>query len=161
MVLTPTYIIPGVYIRLLPDLWHSHAVPSHPATSAVWHRGQTPAWNVRHAGDPTTPVTDDHAGNATTPVTDDHAGDTTTPVTDDHDGHKQSSLWPRPQHVLNRTLGAVVLTIGSVPRRTVFELRQFFWLFIFNDRWKWRNSGTILRGTDPTVSATAPWKPLD
>ena len=52
--------------------------------------------------------------------------------------------------------GAVALTIGSVPRRTVFELRQFDWLFIFNNQWKSRHSGTILRGTDPTVSATAP-----
>ena len=40
--------------------------------------------------------------------------------------------------------GAIALTIGSVPRRTVFELPQFDWLFIFNNQWKWRNSGTIL-----------------
>ena len=53
--------------------------------------------------------------------------------------------------------GAVALTIGSAPHRTVFELRQFDWLFIFNNQWKRCNSGTILRGTDPTVSATAPW----
>ena len=49
--------------------------------------------------------------------------------------------------------GAVALTIGSVPRRTVFEWHQFYWLFIFNNQWKWRHSGRILRGTDPTVSA--------
>ena len=53
--------------------------------------------------------------------------------------------------------GAVALTIGSVPRRTILELRQFDWLFIFNNQWKWRNSGMILRGTNPTISATAPW----
>ena len=56
----------------------------------------------------------------------------------------------------NVNQGAVALTIGSVPRRTVFELRQFDCLFIFNNQWKLRNSGTILRGTNPTVSATAP-----
>ena len=56
----------------------------------------------------------------------------------------------------NVNQGAVALTIGSVPRRTVFEWRQFDWLFIFNNQWKLRHSGTILRGTNPTVSATAP-----
>ena len=54
---------------------------------------------------------------------------------------------------VNIVEGAV--TMGSVPRRTVFELRQFDWLFIFDNQWKWRNSGTIVRGTDP--SAPAPW----
>ena len=51
--------------------------------------------------------------------------------------------------------GAVALTVGSVPRRIFLKLRQFHWLFIFNNQWKWRSTlGTILRGTDPTVSAT-------
>ena len=56
-----------------------------------------------------------------------------------------------------RGLGAIALTIWWVARRIVFELRQFDWLFIFNNQLKWRNSGTILRGTDPTVNATASW----
>ena len=55
-----------------------------------------------------------------------------------------------------RFLGGVALTVGSVPRRIGPKLRQFDWLFIFNNQWKWRNLGTILRGTDPTISATAP-----
>ena len=63
-------------------------------------------------------------------------------------------------HVCVRNSGnrgpAIALTIGSVPRRTVSEWRQFDRLFIFDNRWKWRNSGSILRGTDPTVSANGP-----
>ena len=39
------------------------------------------------------------------------------------------------------------------PTRIVVEWRQFDWLFILNNQWKWRNSGTIL---PLGVSATAP-----
>ena len=57
-------------------------------------------------------------------------------------------------------LGAVALTVGSVQRRIIPNLCQFHWLFIFNNQKKWRNNlGTILRGTDPDVSATAPCSP--
>ena len=52
--------------------------------------------------------------------------------------------------------GAVALTVGSVPRRIVPKLRHFHRLLKMNNQLKWRNLGTILRGTDPTVSATAP-----
>ena len=34
---------------------------------------------------------------------------------------------------------------------------RFLITSIFNNQLKWRNSETILRGTDPIVSATAPW----
>ena len=56
--------------------------------------------------------------------------------------------------------GPVALTVGSVPRRIVPELRHFRWLLKINNQSNWRNSGTILRGTDPTVSATAPQCPV-
>ena len=53
-------------------------------------------------------------------------------------------------------LGAVALTVGSVPRRIVPELRHFHWLLKMNNQSNWRsNTKTILRGTDPTASATA------
>ena len=52
--------------------------------------------------------------------------------------------------------GAVALMVGSVPRRIVFKLRQSNWSLIFNNQWKWRNLGTILRGTDSTDSARRP-----
>ena len=51
--------------------------------------------------------------------------------------------------------GAVALTVGSVPRRIVPELRHFHWLLKMNNRSNRRNSKTVLRGTDPIVSATA------
>ena len=53
--------------------------------------------------------------------------------------------------------GAVALTVGSAPRRNVFK---YVLLFIFDNQYKSRNSGTILRGTDHTVSATTHRGPL-
>ena len=50
---------------------------------------------------------------------------------------------------------AVALVVGSVPRRIVPKLDHFHWLLFFNNQWKWRNLGTILRGPDPTISTTA------
>ena len=55
----------------------------------------------------------------------------------------------------NTNDGAVALKVGSAPRRNVPKVRQFNLLFIFNNQWNWRNLATTLRGTDPTVSATA------
>ena len=52
--------------------------------------------------------------------------------------------------------GAVALTVGSVPRKTVLELRNFHWLLKMNNQSDWRDSKTVLRGTDPIVGATAP-----
>ena len=57
---------------------------------------------------------------------------------------------------LGQGIGGVALTVGSVPSRIVPKWRQFDWLFLFNNQRKWRHLGTILRGTDPTVSAPAP-----
>ena len=44
----------------------------------------------------------------------------------------------------------------TVPRRIVPKLRHFHWLLKMNNQRNCRNLGTTLRGTDPTVSATAP-----
>ena len=54
--------------------------------------------------------------------------------------------------------GAVVLTVGSVPHRIVPELRHFHLLLEMklNNQSNWHNSNTVLRGTGPIVSATAP-----
>ena len=52
-------------------------------------------------------------------------------------------------------LGAVAL--GSVPRRIVPELRHFHWPLKMNNQSNSRNSKTVLRGTDPIASATAPY----
>ena len=48
------------------------------------------------------------------------------------------------------------MVVGLVPRRIVPELRHFHWLLKMNNQSNWRHSKTVLRGTDPTVSATAP-----
>ena len=56
------------------------------------------------------------------------------------------------------TQGAVALTIGSVPR-IIPKLRLFHWLLKMNNQCNLRHLGTILRGPDPTVSATAPRGP--
>ena len=50
----------------------------------------------------------------------------------------------------------LALTVGSVSRGIVPKLRHFNRLSKTNNRWSWRNWGTIPRGTDPTVSAMAP-----
>ena len=42
--------------------------------------------------------------------------------------------------------------VGSVIRRIVSKSRHFHWLLKMNNR----NLGTIIRGTDPTVSAMVP-----
>ena len=55
---------------------------------------------------------------------------------------------------------AVALTVGSVPRRIFPKLRHFRWLLKMNNQLTLRNLRTILHGTDPTVSATAPWIPV-
>ena len=55
--------------------------------------------------------------------------------------------------------GAVALTVGSVPRRTVPELRHFHCWLKMNNQSNLRTflrQKIVLRGTDPTVSATAP-----
>ena len=49
-----------------------------------------------------------------------------------------------------------MLEVGLVPRRIVPKLCHFQWLLKMNLLSNWRNLGPILRGTDPTVSATAP-----
>ena len=49
-------------------------------------------------------------------------------------------------------LGAVALTVGSVPRRIVPELRHCHWLLKMNNQSNSCTSKTILCGTDPTVS---------
>ena len=53
-------------------------------------------------------------------------------------------------------LGAVALTVQDRPHVGSFlNDVNLIDLFIFNNQWKCRNLGTILRRTDPTVSATA------
>ena len=56
-----------------------------------------------------------------------------------------------------RGLGVVALTVASAPRRIVPELRHFHWPLKMNNQSNRRNEKTVLRGTDPIVSATAPW----
>ena len=51
------------------------------------------------------------------------------------------------------------LTVGSIQSRIVPELRHFHWLLKIKNQLNWRNLKTILRGTDPTVGATAPLFP--
>ena len=46
-----------------------------------------------------------------------------------------------------------------VPRRIVPKLRHFHWSLKMHNQQNLRNLGTILRGTDHTVSATAPSPP--
>ena len=65
-------------------------------------------------------------------------------------------LWGK-QIMTHDGLGAIALTVGSVPRTIVPKLGHFHWLLKMNNQLNWHNLGTILRGTDPTVSATAPW----
>ena len=52
--------------------------------------------------------------------------------------------------------GDVALTVGLVPHRIVPKLRHLHWLLKMNNQFNWHNLGTMLCGTDPTVSATAP-----
>ena len=75
-----------------------------------------------------------------------------TNLLESHIGTRQSKatvLWK------SSTWGRCI-NYGSAPRSIVPKWRQFNWLFFFDNQRKWRHSGTIIRETDPTVSATAP-----
>ena len=57
---------------------------------------------------------------------------------------------------MKKKVNISILTVGSVPRtmtRIVPKLRHFHWLLKMNNQLNLRNLGTILRASDPTVSA--------
>ena len=65
------------------------------------------------------------------------------------------------QDVLPNPAHEYHLTVASVPRRIVPKLGHFNWLLKMNNQLNCHNLGTILRGTHPTVSATAPRIPSE